>query len=496
MLRKIRIALQVVVMTGMTLLLLGASWHLSVWLGWLAKIQFLPALMALNFAVLAVLIVLTLLLGRMYCSVVCPLGIMQDFFGWLGKKQKKNRYSHSPEKKWLRYTILAVFAVCLIVGFAPVTTLLAPYSAYGRIVNSLFKPLYDLLVNGLAAIESHYDSFMFSKVEVWMHSVTTTVVALLTLFVLAFLSWRNGRTYCNTICPVGTTLSLFSRFSLLRIGFDKDKCKNCSLCEKNCKTSAIDFRAGTVDYTRCVVCGDCLDRCKFDSLHYQPVWKLKKDRGTTAKGGPESPGRRAFVTGLAVATGSAAVAQTKIKVDGGLAVIEQKKPVKREMKLVPAGARSLKHFSKHCTACQLCVSNCPNNVLRPDSNPLRLMQPYMSFERGYCPPECTRCSQVCPAGAIEKITREDKTSIHIGHAQWIADNCLPMQSGVSCDNCARHCPTGAITMTERENAEGKTVKTPVVAPWLCIGCGACENLCPARPFPGIYVEGNEVHHVD
>lgn len=492
--RKIRIALQVVVMTLVTLLLLGVSWRLSSWIGWVAKIQFLPALMALNIGVLAGLIVMTLLLGRIYCSVVCPLGIMQDFFGWLGKKQKKNRYSHSDEKKWLRYGVWTVFAICLIAGFAPVTTLLAPYSAYGRIVNSLFKPLYDLLQNGFAAIESNYESYMFTDVEIWMRSITTTVVALVTLFVLGFLAWRNGRTYCNTICPVGTTLSFFSRFSLMRVRFDKDKCRNCSLCEKNCKTSAIDFKAGTVDYSRCVVCGDCLDKCKFDSLHYEPVWRpVKKTTKTEERDVSES--RRAFLTGIAVAAGTAAMAQAKVKVDGGLAVIEDKEQVERKTKLVPAGAKGLKHFSNHCTACQLCVSTCPNDVLRPDTDPLRLMQPVMSFERGYCRPECTRCSEVCPAGAIVPITKEDKTAIHIGHAVTVSENCLAEQ-GVSCNNCERHCPAGAITMMEKEGRDGKTVHVPMVAPWLCIGCGACENLCPARPFPGIYVEGNETHVTD
>ncbi len=501
MLRKLRIALQVVVMTSVTLLLLGASWSLSTWLGWAAKIQFLPALMALDFGVLTCLIVLTLLLGRAYCSVICPLGIMQDMFGWLGKKQKKNRYSHSKEKRWLRYGVWVVFVICLIIGFAPVTTLLAPYSAYGRIVNTLFKPLYDLLQNGLAALESGYESYMFSNVELWMRSVTTMTVALLTLVIVGLLAWKNGRTYCNTICPVGTTLGIFSRFSLLKVRLDKEKCKNCGMCEKNCKASAIDFRTGEIDYSRCVVCGDCIDKCKFDSLHYVPTWNresLKRTgkRGEAEEQQPHSEGRRAFLTGLAVAAGGAAMAQAKVKVDGGLAVIEDKKEPGRETKIVPAGAVSMKRMSKHCTACQLCVSNCPNNVLRPDSDLLRLMQPYMSFERGYCRPECTRCSEVCPTGAIQRITREDKTAIHIGHAVWLEENCIAMQEGVSCNSCERHCPAGAITMVEREGKDGNTVRTPVVSQWLCIGCGACENMCPSRPYPGIYVEGNEVHKAE
>ena len=205
MLRKIRICLQVVMMTLVTLLLLHIGFEVHNWAAWVAKIQFLPALMALNFGVLAVLIVCALLFGRHYCSVVCPLGIMQDIFSWIGGKAKKNRFNYAKENKWLRYGFLAVFAILLIIGFAPVTTLFAPYSAYGRIVNSLFKPLYDLLNNWLAGMDAANDRYNFTEVQIWTRSVTTFVVALLTLIILGGLAIWKGRIYCNSICPVGTT---------------------------------------------------------------------------------------------------------------------------------------------------------------------------------------------------------------------------------------------------------------------------------------------------
>ena len=488
MLRKIRICLQVVMMTLITLLLLNIGFEVHNWAGWVAKIQFLPALMALNFGVLAVLIVLTLLFGRIYCSVVCPLGIMQDFFSWLGGKAKKNRFHYAKENKWLRYGFLVVFIILMIIGFAPVTTLFAPYSAYGRIVNSLIKPLYDLLNNRLAGMDAANDRYNFTEVQVWMRSVTTFVVGLLTLLILGFLAWRKGRVYCNSICPVGTILSFFSRFSLLRVRFDKSKCKNCSMCEKNCKAQAIDFKNGTVDYSRCVVCGDCLAKCKFDALHY-----TAKKPAMEAK--PIDTERRSFLVGAAIAGTSAAMAQTQMKVDGGLAVIEDKKAPKRNTKITPPGSISAKHLEKHCTACQLCVSQCPNNVLRPSTDLQNFMQPTMSFERGYCRPECVKCSHVCPAGAIKHLSREEKTMVHVGHAVWIKENCVPLRDGVSCGNCERHCPTGAIQMVDYDGPNG-TVKVPAIDENRCIGCGACENLCPARPFSAIYVEGNEMHHID
>lgn len=491
LLRATRIALATLFFVAVTLLFLGVGWRFNMWFAWVAKVQFLPALMALDFVVLATLILLTLIFGRLYCSVICPLGVMQDIFGWLGKRQKRNRYTYSSERRWLRYSVLVLFVVCLIVGFAPVTTLLAPYSAYGRIVNSLFRPLYDLLQNALALVDTHFEWYLIPEAELWLRSVTTLVVALLTLLLLGVLAWRNGRTYCNTICPVGTLLSLFARFSLFRIQVDEQRCNKCSMCERNCKAAAIDSKSGKVDYSRCVACGDCIDKCKHGAVHYRPV-ALRSRKSDT----PTSPERRAMMTGALLAVGSAAMAQAKIKVDGGLAEIEQKRAPRRSVPLTPPGAHSIHNLQRHCTACQLCVSACPNNVLRPSLDPLRFMQPEISFERGFCRPECNRCSQVCPTAAICAIEPEDKTAIRIGHAVWIADNCIPVAKGDECGACARNCQAEAILMVDYATADGRTVKVPTVDAERCIGCGECEYLCPSRPFSAIYVEGYTTHHKD
>ena len=496
LLRTVRVVLATCFFVAVTLLFLGVGWQFNLWFAWVAKVQFLPALMALDFLVLATLIVLTLIFGRLYCSVICPLGVMQDIFAWLGKKSKKNRYAYSIEKRWLRYGVLAIFVVCLIVGFAPVTTLLAPYSAYGRIVNSLFRPLYDLLNNALALVDTHFEWYLIPEAELWLRSVTTLVVALLTLLVLAVLAWRHGRTYCNTVCPVGTMLSFFARFSLLRVQVDKDKCNKCSLCEKNCKAAAIDAKSGKIDYSRCVVCGDCLAKCKQDALHYKPISLCAQKSEVGHSNQPVSSERRAMLTGAVLAVGTAAMAQAKIKVDGGLAEIENKKAPRRVTPIMPPGGLSVRNVQQHCTACQLCVSACPNNVLRPSSDPLRFMQPEMSFERGFCRPECDRCSQVCPTAAIRPITAEDKTAIRVGRAVWVAENCIPVANGDSCGACARHCQAEAIVMVDYDTADGRTVQVPAIDVERCIGCGQCEYLCPARPFSAIYVEGYTTHHKD
>ena len=181
--------------------------------------------------------------------------------------------------------------------------------------------------------------------------------------------------------------------------------------------------------------------------------------------------------------------------DGGLAPLIDKKVPKRATPIVPAGALSFRHFAQHCTACQLCVSVCPNQVLRPSGDLKHLMQPEMSYERGYCRPECAKCAEVCPTDAIHLTSLAEKSAIQIGHAVWIAQNCIVNTDKVSCGNCARHCPTGAIQMIPKDENDESSPKIPVVNTERCIGCGACENLCPARPFSAIYVEGHEMHRV-
>ena len=492
MLRKIRIALATVMFIGITLLFLDFTGTMRHWVSWMPKIQFLEAVLALNVVVIVALLVLTLVFGRIYCSVICPLGIMQDIFGWLGKKAKKNRYTYSKQKHALRVLFFGLMLIAIVLGGGTIVQLLAPYSAFGRICTNLLQPVYMAGNNVLAAIAEHYDSYAFYHTNIWMRALPSLVISIVTLGILAVLAWRNGRTYCNTICPVGTALSVFAKFSWLKVHFDVDKCKNCSLCAKNCKAACIDYKTHTVDPLRCVVCGDCIKSCKFGALKYghggngQPCEPNKSNE-------PVDTSKRTFLLSSALVA-TAAMAQQKDKImDGGLAEIEDKVAPKRQTPIMPPGARSKQNFEQRCTGCQLCISECPNEVLRPSADLWHLMQPTMSYERGYCRPECNRCSEVCPAGAILPLKHEDKASTQIGHAVWIKKNCIPLTDGVECGNCARHCPVGAIEMVPSDPDDEASPYVPAVNEARCIGCGACENLCPARPFSAIYVEGHEVH---
>ncbi len=592
MLRKIRITLAAICFVAVTLLFLDFTGTLHLWFGWLAKIQFLPAVLALNFVVIAILLVLTLLFGRIYCSVICPLGIFQDCVSNLSsrRKGKKARFSYSKEIKWLRYGVLVLFVIALVAGLNALVALLAPYSAYGRMVQSLLAPVWQWGNNLLAWIAERQDSYAFVTKDVWLKSLPTLIVAAVTFVVVVVLAWRNGRTYCNTICPVGTTLSFFSRFAMFRPVIDKSKCKSCHACERKCKAACIDVDNHKIDYSRCVDCFDCIDSCRLGALKYRFAWGRGVGSGSTGAKTPQnapvgskmtsdgskngqnrssaaptpvaepvvrqgsptvscirstchkvaepvvrqgsptaevtdngkgvstidatSPvaepveatdkGRRAFLVGGAAVIGGSLLSSIPMRAeeeeikdkkrDGGFAEVLPKKAPNRKTPITPFGSESVEKFYKHCTACQLCVTVCPNNVLRPSSRLEHLMQPEMSFEKGYCRPECVKCSEVCPAGAILKITPEEKTEWKVGTAGVDYDLCVVNRDGVSCGNCAHHCPVGAIRMVRKNPDDEKSPRIPSVNEEKCIGCGACENLCPSRPISAITVNGYSVHH--
>ena len=487
---KIRKILATVFFVLITLLFLDFTGSIHAWFGWMAKIQFLPAVLALNFGVVIALILLTLLMGRIYCSVICPLGVIQDIFGWMGKKVKKNRYTYSKPMNILRYVMLGVLVVALVAGVGSIAALLAPYSAFGRMASTFLAPVYQWGNNLLATWAESVNSYAFYSVDVWLKGGITFVVALVTLTVLFVLAFKNGRTYCNTICPVGTVLGFLSRFSYLKPVIDTSKCNGCGLCAKNCKASCIDSKNHAIDYSRCVVCLDCIDKCRQGAIKYVPRAKAQQ---AAPSGASADKGRRAFITSSVIVAGASVAKAQKLKMDGGFATIEDKQIPKRETPLTPPGSLSAKNLAQHCTACQLCISACPNQVLRPSRGLTNFMQPETSYERGYCRPECTKCSEVCPTGAIKPITKEEKTAIQIGHAVWVAENCIVNSDGQKCGNCARHCPTGAIQMVPKDPNDKKSLQIPVVNTERCIGCGACENLCPSRPFSASYVEGHEVH---
>lgn len=466
MLRKIRIAAAALFFAGITLLFVGIGHQ---WWGWMAKLQFLPSCMALNFAAIAFVLLLTLVFGRIYCSVICPMGVFQDLVirvhKLLSPKGRKPKRHFVKEPRIVRYGVLALVIVTALTFSQLLLTVLAPYSAYGRMVRSIV---------GLSRGESLAPALL--------------ITAAATLVVICVCAWIWGRGWCNTVCPVGSVLGLVSRFSLFKVSIDQSQCVSCRKCEKGCKSSCIDIDTHTIDHSRCVDCFDCLDSCPKGGIKFRFSLPRKAKTGPVTES--VDKGRRAFMATTALVGSSLALGAQNKRLDGGLADVIDKTSPERSERLVPFGAESVKDFYDRCTACQLCVSNCPNGVLRPSTDIGHFLQPQMGYEKGWCRPECTTCSQVCPAGAIRPLKAEEKLTHKIGTAKVNLSLCLAAKDEAGCGNCSRHCPVGAIRMVK---TDGYHRSIPVVAEAQCIGCGACEYLCPARPISAITVDGISVH---
>lgn len=468
---------------------------------WMAKIQFMPALLSLNAIALIAIIGGTLLLGRVYCSVVCPLGVLQDAVNWLrgrigSKKKRKNRFRHSPARAKTRLIVLVAFIILLALGLtnilaASIAGLIEPYSAYGRIASQILAPIYDFANNLLASwSESRVDNYTFYKVAIGV-SAPILAVAVITLIVIAAMSWRGGRDYCNTICPVGTILGYLSKFSHLKPIINTEKCINCGKCARNCKAKCINAKAHEIDYSRCVACMDCISACHEGAISYSVRRKPAAKHAQIEKAAineTANQSRRGFIIAGAILTGAAM--QAKIT-DGGLTALKSKKSPVRATKIAPPGAISLARLSGQCTACQLCVQSCPNNALKPSLSLDGFMQPCLDFTDGYCTPECTVCSSVCPVGAILPLDEAEKSSTKIGTAVVNAALCLSASQGEKCGSCAKHCPAGAIEMVAV--SPGSDMLRPAIDEEICIGCGSCEYHCPVGTVDGMQAESPAIH---
>lgn len=524
MLKISRIVLAFVVFVCLTAYFLDFSGIVPDWIRWLVNIQLIPAFKGHHWPLLLSVVVLTLLVGRLYCSVLCPLGILQDFFAWFARLfQKKPQYHYHPAKRVMRWTLLGM----TIFG-SVMLSLLDPYSIYGRISVNLFRPVYIWCNNLLAEWGTARGIYTFYYVECFVQSAAALGISLAMLLLLGFLASRYGRLYCNAICPVGTFLGIFSRFSWLKIRLDADRCVSCGLCANRCKSGCIDSQAKTIDASRCVDCFNCLGVCRKNAVQLTIPRRGKLTESTPSTTAVETKptpnsvnnvssesratcevgtSRRELLSLVAVTLGSTAgtasigsspctalgAAIPEAGASESLALVYTgTHPYTRENSISPPGARKTGHLIHHCTACHLCVSRCPSHILRPallEYGLAGFLQPTMDFTHGFCNYDCTDCGDVCPNGAIRALTVEQKHRTQVGHVIFIPENCVVAVDGTNCGACAEHCPTQAVRMVPYHDH----LTLPEINVELCVGCGACEFICPTRPYRAIHVEGNPVH---
>ena len=501
-LKKIRVIVSLVFFISIAALFLDYGNLISPrFTNYITYLQFIPSILkfigtaGIAAAGFIFILILAFSFGRVYCSSICPLGTLQDIFSFIHKKTFKKKYFRLRKASSRLRHIFLIFAVIFFFsGSLFALNMLDPYSNFGRIITQLFKPLL-LLANNLTAFAlSKLNVYSIYPVEIKGINILAISLPLTFLAIVFWMSFFHGRLFCNTVCPVGTLLGWFSRFSLFRIKIDKENCISCNLCERVCKSECIDKKAKELDFSRCVSCYNCLTVCPTKGINYSFVLDNKKlisEENVDLK-------KREFVFSLAasiLAPITSILAQTKI-----VAKNPSRVPIFKKNPVTPPGSLSIEHFTSKCTACNLCVSACPVQVLQPsflDYGILGIMQPKMDYQTSFCNFECVICSQVCPSGAILPIEPGKKKITQLGKVTFVKDNCIVFTEKTDCGACAEHCPTKAVSMVpyKEGSVQIANLRMPQVQNEYCIGCGACEFACPVRPYKAIYVEGNPIHQI-
>jgi ferredoxin len=508
-LKLARVAIAVFVFTGLTIAFVDFRQFAPARLGHvLAHAQFVPGLLnlltgALGSLVFAVGVVIALAIGRIYCSAICPLGILQDIVTRIGNwfPRKKRFLPFVQPHTALRQIFLWSTVVALVAGWGGFAlALLDPYSNFGRIVSMLVRPLLTAANNSVVGLANAVGIQSLYRVTPPWAGVGALLFPAIFLTVVVVMSALRGRLYCNTVCPVGTALGLISRFSAYRIAIDKTACTKCGDCLRSCKAQCIDLRAGTIDASRCVACYNCVGACEHHGIGYRLSWKKKNAPASPAPIAPATPlaapdlQRRAFLASLAggVAASSVVLNHARAALPGQEAEPALVRSGEASRAVCPPGSKSVAQFLDRCTSCHLCISACPTHVLQPalfEYGLEGLLKPRLDYQSAFCLFECTRCSEICPDHAIDVVDLANKQVTQIGVADFHQSRCIVEVNGTDCAACSEHCPTKAVTTKPfREN-----LRLPSLDQSLCIGCGACEYACPVKPTKAILVTGRRVH---
>ena len=464
-------------------------------------LQFIPSLLDfIQLFTLAVsgfifILILTLFFGRVYCSTVCPLGTLQDIFIRLRRFKKRKNFRYHKPLRIIQYSILTLILLAFLFRNIFFLNLLDPFSLSGKIFTNFFRPVYYGINNLADRVLTSFDIYYLYPVTVYRLSVPAVIFTSLFTMTIVLLSVYRGRWLCNAICPVGTILGLLSKVSFFRIRIDETSCTSCGLCLAVCKAGCIDFRKKEIDFSRCVACYDCFKACPENGIKYTlPITPpLLQENGMGGEVHPRVGGalpRRTFLKTTLIGLAGGVPVITGI----GKEVLKSEHPrTTSDSPVTPPGSVSIWHYTEKCTACHLCVSVCPTRVLQPaflEYGLTGLFQPRMDFHTNYCNFECTLCSEICPAGAILPVTKEQKKTIQLGVSKFVKNICIVVEKHTICGACSEHCPTKAVEMVPYLD----NLKIPKVDEKICVGCGACEYACPTKPEKAIYVESNRYHH--
>ncbi|MDD3586843.1 MAG: DUF1893 domain-containing protein [Thermoguttaceae bacterium] len=449
-LRLIRIVFATMFLVGLVAAFFGLSQTL-----WITTIQFSAS--AVCFSVfkgfltstvitLALILLTTLLFGRLYCAVLCPLGVTQDFCAWLTRRKGSMKRNCVV----LRYFVAAVVFGALTGGCVAIFRTLDPYSIFGSAL----------------AVSAHSTALEY-------------VGAILPLFlVLALVLWKR-RLFCVTLCPVGTLLGLVAQFSFWKIRLDADKCKGCKLCEKACPTGCINAENKLVDNERCVRCMNCLGVCRHSAARFSctsnkadiPAQNnMESDPEKNAEKEKSDVSRRKFLGATATGVVILGVGSQHVAIH-----CKNRKLTLADStgsQILPPGARNRRWFSSQCIDCGLCSARCPERIIRPAVSPNGLV--HLDFSQGGCDIHCKACEEACPTHAIAFGKYRTRRTIRIANVGYDPQYCLSIQGeNEPCAKCAEICPSAAIIM--KVSPTGFHI--PQLNENMCIGCGKCYSVC-------------------
>ncbi len=490
---------------------------ISVWLTWISRLggykvsrilEFDPLVMVANILSTGyvyrylgwglLIIGVTLLFGRVFCNWICPYGTLHQFIGWLfNTRNGKERISSNEYRNfyWMKYSILTVLLILAAFGTLQIG-LLDPICLMYRTFATVVAPATDMALSTIssgavvAGIDSSpIDNLKFApgvESRVFIGSFWIGVF----MFVLVGMNVIIPRFFCRVMCPLGAFLGVLSRYSLFRINRDVHKCTDCNLCLTRCEGAADPM--GQVRLSECFSCMNCIDDCPEDALSFT-MFNLDTKQVVVA---PDL-GRRKFV----FSSIAGVLAFPFIKNHG----VNTDKNFSPEL-IRPPGSVEESDFLAKCIKCDQCINACPTNVLQPatwsQGGLESLWTPVMKFTVGHCQYKCTLCSEVCPTGAIRRITVEEKLGkgkyqeqgpIRLGTAFFDIGRCLPHAMEIPCVVCEEVCPTSPKAIQTKDyqvkDVYGNFVilNKPFMVPDLCIGCGICETECPIKDSRAVYV---------
>jgi len=445
-------------------------------------------------------LILSFLLGRVFCGWVCPLGAISDLWVFLIRTVLKLRTRNSEPSKIrnFKYGLLIVIFMFAILGlqiawiFDPITIFVRTFvfNIHPAINNTVDKMFIFMLqkTNYFEPVETIYSALKNNVLCVSQPVFrNTTFVAIIFVLILSS-GLIKKRFWCRYICPLGALLSIPAKFTIFRRAVYS--CKDgCSLCKNICRMNAI--RSDNSYLTdECILCLDCISFCpqqntifKFTGLIKHNDSKQVNEPDTTVKNTDTEN------TGITRA-------QFLLYVVGSISLFvgfKNKKNIYKRVVIRPPGSLPEQEFVQRCIRCGNCMKVCPTNVLQPalfETGLQGLWTPRFDTEIGYCEYKCNLCGEVCPTAAIEKLTVEEKMQTRTGVAEINTEICIPWTTGEQCIVCEEHCPVSgkAIKTIEKINKKGKLVKLPYVDDTLCVGCALCEHKCPTRPYRAIKVK--------